>query len=165
MDQDREMKDTSLFEMRFYQVDDAGQLYISPVIHEWSSVSALGIDTVIDLEDGLDDCIPTTPNECLYLYFPIYDENLPSLTRLEAVGNFGAELIAGGHRVLCHCGMGFNRSALVAGVILYKLGMTGPRIVERIRERRPGALFNEVFAEYLLTLPLRPNGARAHRAP
>src|SRR6266481_7903265 len=161
MGDDREMMDAALFEMKFYQVDDAGQLYISPAIGEWSSVSALGIDTVIDMEGGLDEWIPTTPDECLYLYFPIYDENLPSLTRLEAVGNFGAQLIAGGHRILCHCGMGFNRSALVAGVILHKLGMTGSQAVERIRERRPGALFNEVFAEYLLSLPSAFSGARA----
>ena len=155
----------ALFEARCYQVDDAGQLYISPVISEWSSVSALGIDTIVDMEGGLDEWIPTTPNQCLYLYFPIEDENLPSLTRLEVVGIFGTELIARGHRVLCHCGMGFNRSALVAGVILHKLGMTGSQAVERIRERRPGALFNEEFAKYLLSLPSPLSDARVRRAP
>ena len=89
---------------------------------------------------------------CLYIYFPIYDENLPTLTRLDAVATLGAELIRGGHRVLSHCGLGFNRSALVAGVILNKLGLRGPEIVSRIRERRPGALFNDVFAAYLTSL-------------
>jgi protein-tyrosine phosphatase len=49
--------------------------------------------------------------------------------------------------------MGFNRSALVAGRILHHLGMTGPDVVARLRERRPGALFNEVFAEHLASLP------------
>jgi len=165
MGDDREMMDAALFEMKFYQVDDAGQLYISPAVSKWSSVSALGIDTVIDMEGGLDEWIPTTPDECLYLYFPIYDENLPSLTRLEAVGDFGAHLIAGGHRVLCHCGMGFNRSALVAGVILHKLGMTGSQAVERIRERRPGALFNQVFARYLASLRSGLSDARVQGAP
>ena len=57
-----------------------------------------------------------------------------------------------GHRVLSHCGMGFNRSALIAGRILHQLGMDGPSIVERLRERRPGALFNEVFAEHIGSL-------------
>ncbi|HYR41831.1 MAG TPA: dual specificity protein phosphatase [Terriglobia bacterium] len=157
--------DAALFEMRCYQVDDAGQLYISPVLKEWSSVSALGIDTVIDMEGGLDEWIPTAPNECLYLYFPIEDADLPNLTRLDAVGDFGARLISGGHRILSHCGMGFNRSALVAGVILHKLGMTGSQAVERIRARRPGALFNEVFAEYLASLPGALSDARVRRAP
>jgi protein-tyrosine phosphatase len=49
--------------------------------------------------------------------------------------------------------MGFNRSALVAGVILTELGMTGCEAVETLRARRPGALFNEVFADYLASLP------------
>ena len=43
------MKEVS-FENQFYQVDDARRLYISPVITEWTAVSALGVDTVIDLE-------------------------------------------------------------------------------------------------------------------
>lgn len=134
----------------FYCLDDEGRLYISPAIREWTPVAELGIDTVIDMDAGLDECIPTTPEGCLYIYFPIYDEALPNLTRLDAIGNLGAELIRAGHRVLSHCGMGFNRSALVAGVILNKLGHRN--VVERIRARRPGALFNDVFAEYLKKL-------------
>src|SRR5438093_5949585 len=139
-------------EVNFYRVDEKGQLFISPAIREWAPLADLGIDTVIDMDAGLDECIPTTPEGCLYIYFPIYDEELPTMTRLDAVGTLGAQLIRSGHRVLSHCGMGFNRSALVAGVILNKLGVPGPEIVERIRSRRPGALFNEVFAEYLVNL-------------
>lgn len=136
----------------FFQVDDDGFLFISPAIREWDGVAALGIDTVIDLEGDLDQCIPTKPGGCLYVYFPIFDEDLPDLARLDAVANLGAGLVRAGHRVLSHCGMGFNRSALIAGAILYKLGHRGPEIVPRIRARRPGALFNDVFAEYLLSL-------------
>jgi protein-tyrosine phosphatase len=135
-----------------HQVDDAGCLFISPVIKDWSIVSSYGIDTVIDLEGGLDECIPTAPNGCLYVYFPIYDEALPDLHKLEAVVSLGAHLVANGHRVLSHCGMGFNRSALVAGRILHRLGLPGPACVERLRQRRPGALFNEVFAEHIRSL-------------
>ncbi|MBV9495686.1 MAG: dual specificity protein phosphatase family protein [Acidobacteria bacterium] len=137
---------------KLYQVDDDGRLFISPVIRDWSILDAHGIDTVIDLEGGLDECIPTVPGQCLYVYFPIYDEDLPNLRRLEAVAAMGAHLVQGGHRVLSHCGMGFNRSALVAGRILHRLGMPGPDVVTRLRERRAGALFNEVFAEHLLGL-------------
>lgn len=138
--------------VNFYRVDDEGKLFISPAIREWTPLADLGIDTVIDMDAGLDECIPTTPEGCLYIYFPIYDEELPTMTRLDAVGTLGAQLIRSGHRVLSHCGMGFNRSALVAGVILNKLGVPGAEIVARIRERRPGALFNNVFANYLATL-------------
>ena len=138
---------------KLYQIDDDGLLFISPVIRDWSILEAQGIDTVIDMEGGLDECIPTVPGKCLYIYFPIEDEELPNLTRLDAVASLGANLIAGGHRVLSHCGMGFNRSALVAGRILNRLGMPGPQVVERLRERRAGALFNQVFASHLLDLP------------
>lgn len=137
---------------KLHAVDDAGCLFISPVIHDWRIVSSYGVDTVIDLEGGLDECIPTMPNSCLYVYFPIYDENLPDLEKLEAIAALGAHLVQNGHRVLSHCGMGFNRSALVAGRILHRLGMRGPDVVTRLRERRPGALFNEVFAQHLMQL-------------
>lgn len=137
---------------KLVQVDDNGHLFISPVIRDWSVVASYGIDTVIDLEGGLDECIPTHPNGCLYVYFPIFDEELPDLQKLEAVVSLGAHLVSNGHRVLSHCGMGYNRSALVAGRILHRLGMPGPAVVDRLRERRPGALFNEVFANHILTL-------------
>jgi protein-tyrosine phosphatase len=131
------------------QVDDAGRLFISPVIHDWDVVSARGIDTVIDLEGGLDIGVPTMPNHCLYVYFPIFDEELPNLHKLHGVAALGASLVAGEHRVLSHCGMGLNRSALVAGLIMHKLGMAGPAVVNRLKTRRPGALFNERFATFL----------------
>jgi protein-tyrosine phosphatase len=138
--------------VNIFQVDDSGLLFISPAITDWESVAAHGIDVVIDLEGGLDECIPTAPESCLYVYFPIYDEELPNLARLEAVSLLGAHLVRNGHRVLSHCGMGFNRSALVASRILHKLGMDGPAIVEQLRARRPGALFNEVFANHVISL-------------
>ena len=139
--------------MELFQVDDDGRLFISPAIDNWENISHHDIDVVIDLECGLDDCIPNTPDTCLYVYFPIYDEELPNPVRLDAVALMGAHLVRSGHRVLSHCGMGFNRSALVAGRILHCLGMPGPEVVDRLRERRPGALFNEVFAEHLRSLP------------
>jgi protein-tyrosine phosphatase len=138
--------------MDLFQVDDDGHLFISPVVKDWNLVQERGIDTVIDLEGGLDHGVPTIPNQFLYLYFPIYDEDLPNLAKLQAVSRLGAQLIRDGHRVLSHCGMGFNRSALVAGRILCELGMPGCDAVERLRARRPGALFNDRFALHLLEL-------------
>jgi protein-tyrosine phosphatase len=143
--------------MDLFQVDDHGRLFISPVIEEWAAVAAAGIDVVIDLEGGLDECIPTEINHCLYIYFPIADDNedLPPLNKLRAIARLGASLIGDGHRVLSHCGMGFNRSALVAGMILVELGVPGPQVVEQLQKRRPGALFNDRFAEFLRAECLR----------
>jgi len=134
------------------QVDDESRLFISPAIHDWAPLQSYKIDTVIDLEGGLDHCIPTMPGECLYVYFPILDEQMPPLAKLQGIARLGASLVRDGHVVLSHCGMGFNRSALVAGLILHELGMPGHEVVTRLRDRRPGALFNETFAAYLQSL-------------
>ena len=140
--------------MELFQVDDNGHLFISPAISDWRVIEAHGIDTIIDLDGGIDHGVPTVPNQCLYIYFPIFDEQLPNLNKLQALATLGAKLVGDGHRVLSHCGMGFNRSALVAGLILHRLGMPGPEIVTRLRERRPGALFNDYFAQYVESLTL-----------
>ncbi len=140
--------------MDLFQVDDDARLFISPAIENWDRVAPYKIDTVIDLEGELDTCIPTNTDHCLYIYFPIADDNerMPNLIKLRAIGRLGAALVTEGHRVLSHCGMGYNRSALVAGLIMVELGMPGNEVVARLRERRPGALFNDGFAAYLEAL-------------
>jgi protein-tyrosine phosphatase len=139
--------------MNIVCLDDGGCLYLSPKIEDWSYLEEHGITVVIDLEGEIDCDIPTVPNHVLYLYFPIYDEDLPDLAKLHAVARLAASLVQARHRVLSHCGMGFNRSALLAGLILVYLGMEGNAAVELLRGRRPGALFNQVFADYLQSLP------------
>ena len=133
-------------------LDDAGCLYLSPKITDWSHLDERGISVVIDLEGELDHGVPTLHNHILYVYFPIFDEDLPDLPKLLAVARMGASLVRQGHRVLSHCGMGFNRSALVAGLILMEMGMSGEEAVRHLRKCRPGALFNDVFARYLGSL-------------
>ncbi len=138
--------------MELFPIDDDHLLFISGDLDNWNSVAPHGIDVVIDLDGGLDSCIPTDTNRCLYVYFPFADddESLPDVIRLKAVAELGATLIRAGHRVLTHCNMGFNRSGLVAGLILKSLGMPGDAALARIRERRPGALYNDRFAEFLV---------------
>ena len=143
--------------MDLYQIDDDGRLFMSADLRDWSHAATHGIDVVIDLDGGLDACIPTHSNHCLYIYFPFDDDDrwLPSETKLRAIAQLGASLIQGGHRVLAHCGMGYNRSGLIAGLILKALGVPGGAAVARIRERRPGALFNDRFAEYVCQTEVR----------
>ncbi len=135
--------------MDLVQLDDRGQLFLSPHIDDWRPLEAAGVSAVIDLDGGLDLCIPTVPNHVIYVYFPFSDAELPDLSKLHAVARFGAELVKSGHKVLSHCGLGFNRSALMAGLILLYGGMPGGGIVEHLRQRRPGALYNEAYADYL----------------
>jgi hypothetical protein len=138
------------------QMDDDGRLFLSAIIRDWKPVLDKGIDTVIDLEGGIDHGVPETADRFLYVYLPIHDGELPDLDRLHAVAKLGAELVQRGDRVLAHCGVGLNRSALMIALILRYLGMTGADAVERCRQRRPGALYNKVFADYLITGLVKP---------
>src|SRR5262245_5241187 len=139
--------------MDVIRIDERGGLYLSPDIDDWSAILAHSISAVIDLDGDLDPGVPTTPGGLLYVYFPFQDDALPDLEKLHAVAAMGAELVGTGQRVLCHCLLGFNRSALLAGLILVHLGMSGREAVALLRDRRPGALYNEVFAAYLESLP------------
>src|SRR4026209_950697 len=133
--------------MELFQVDDDGRLFISPAIEDWDAVARHDIDTVIDLEGTLDACIPSATNHCLYIYFPIDDDNekLPNMNKLRAIARPRASPLAHGHRGLSPGGVGYSRSAVVAGLIMIELGMSGADVVARLRERRPGALFNDGF--------------------
>ena len=133
------------------QMDDDGHLFLSAAIEDWEPVLAKGIDTVIDLEGGVDHGVPEMADRFLYVYLPIHDGELPDLDRLHAVARMAAQLIKRGDRVLSHCGVGLNRSALMVALILRYLGMDSAAAVERCRERRPGALYNKVFADYLIS--------------
>jgi hypothetical protein len=141
-------------------IDNSGGLFLSPDIDNWPAIEALGISAVIDLDGDLDAGVPTKPDHMLYVYFPFNDHGLPDRVKLHALASLGAELVGSGRKVLCHCLMGFNRSALIAGLILVHLGMSGPEALAILRDRRPGALYNPVYAEYLTSLPGR--GRLAH---
>jgi len=142
--------------MEVIALDEGNRLFLSSAIDDWKTVADHGITAIIDLDGELDLGISTVPNHMLYVYFPIYDEALPDLKKLHAVAGFGARLVAQGDKVLVHCGMGLNRSALIAGLILTYQGMKGVDAVELLRRKRPGALYNENFASYLSGLPGRP---------
>ena len=139
--------------MEIYKIDEEGLLYIGPDIDEWDSLNNNDINVIFDLDDDLDIGIPEVPNQLLYIYFPFEDRELPNLAKLHENAKLGASLIKQGYRVLCHCGMGHNRSALLAGLILTYLGMSGEKAVELIRKQRMGALYNKNFAAYLHSIP------------
>lgn len=137
--------------MDLISLDPHTRLYISPDVDDWKQVESAGITVVIDLDGGLDIGLPTVPNHFVYLYFPFNDAGLPEKTKLHAVARCAALLLEAGHKVLSHCGLGYNRSALMAGLILRYQGLSGQEAVDLIRQRRPGALYNAEYAEYLVT--------------
>jgi protein-tyrosine phosphatase len=136
-------------------INPAGTLYVSGEIEDWKALRERGIDTIVDMDGDVDRGIPEAPNAILYVYHPILDEDRPDLTRIDALGRLVAELVSADRRVLVHCRMGLNRSALVIATALTYLGMTGEQAVDHLRDRRPGALFNESFAAHVAGLPAR----------
>jgi protein-tyrosine phosphatase len=130
-------------------------LYVSGEIEDWEALSERGIDIIVDMDASVDEGLPQTPGSILYVYHPIRDEDLPNLAKIEALGRLVADLVSSDHRVLVHCRMGFNRSVLVIATALTYLGMTGAAALDHLRARRPGALFNESFANHVARLPAR----------
>ena len=89
--------------MELFQVDDDGRLFISPAIENWDALARYQIDTVIDLEGGLDTCIPNTTNHCLYIYFPIDDDNETAAEHDQAARDRAARRDADRRRAIACC--------------------------------------------------------------
>jgi protein-tyrosine phosphatase len=141
--------------MEMVDVNPEGTLLVSGDIEGWESVLARRVDTVVDLDGYVDAGLPELPNRLLYVYYPIFDEDLPDLAKLEAIARMIADLVGSGHVVLVHCRMGLNRSNLVVATALTYLGMTGAEALDHLRRLRPGALYNELFAAHVSALPCR----------
>lgn len=77
-------------------------------------------------------------------------ENL-NLEEIENYADFGIEELKKGKKVLIRCMGGHNRSGLIAGIILIKLGMDNKEVVNLIKSKRgEDALTNYKFEKYLL---------------
>ncbi len=137
---------------QLYQVDADGHLFISGQVTDWRPLAEAGITAVIDMDCKLDISTPEVPNSVIYIFWPIDDRlELPDIALLKDIAILGASLLARGHKVLCQCGMGYNRSALVAGMILVQRGLRGSDVVDCICQHRIGALYNNVFRSYLVS--------------
>jgi len=143
------------FAMDIVAINPAETLFVSGAIEDWDAVRRLRINVVVDMDGGVDAGLPELPDSIFYVYHPIRDEDLPNMVQIEALGRLVADLVSAGHRVLVHCRMGFNRSVLVIATALTYMGLSGRQALADLRLRRPGALFNEVFAAHVETLPPR----------
>ncbi len=131
--------------MEIFQIDE--NLYQSSMIDDVERVKIF--DVCIDLAGGID---LGASDFKIYLKWTIEDAGLPDLGILKLVASFGYDLAYKKKmNVLVHCEQGINRASLINGVILWMKGMKGQEIVDYIRSKRPGALFNQNFVNYLVT--------------
>lgn len=133
--------------MEIFQIDE--NLYQSSRIDDPKKVKQF--DICIDLLGEVDDA-----EECfkIFLRWPIVDGPfLPDVGILKTLAAFAYDLAYNKKiNVLVHCNEGKNRASLVNGEILHLKGMKGQAIVDYIRSKRPGALNNLYFEEYLRNL-------------
>lgn len=146
--------------MKIFQIDK--NLYQSSRVRTKSDVArAKQFDVCIDLSGGID--IDAADFE-VYLYWPIIDgPALPDIKILKSIAYFAYSIAYGkemsvsggsaaGRKVLVHCNEGINRASLVTGEILHFKGIKGKKIIDYIRQKRPGALTNPYFEKYLARL-------------
>jgi len=133
--------------MEIFQIDE--NLYQSSKIDDLDKIKKF--DVCIDLAGNVDLGADSFK---VYLKWSIKDGALPDLNILNSIAVFGCDLSYKGKlKVLVHCDQGLNRSSLVNGLILYKNGFgDGKKIIDYIRSKRPGALTNNNFTDYLLNL-------------
>ena len=139
--------------MDIVAINPEGTLFVSGEVDDWELVRRHRIDTIVDMDGSIDPGVPDAPNQILYVYFPIRDEDLPCRQKLHAVGRMLADLVRQSHVALVHCRMGFNRSNLVIATALTYLGMSGEEALVHLQKTRPGALYNPSFADYVRQLP------------
>lgn len=141
--------------MEVFPLNPERTLLVSGAIDDWQTVKQHGVYAIIDMDGDVDPGVPEAPGEILYVYFPILDEELPNLDRLDAMGKLVANLVERGQVVLIHCLLGMNRSNLLAATALTYLGMDGSEALALLRRAQAGALFNDNFASYVQGLPAK----------
>lgn len=95
----------------------------------------------------------------VYEYHKVPDSKLSvPIEEVSVIAARMVNVINSGGCVLSMCYGGRNRSALLAGMILHRLGdKSGADILEHILSVRPAALINEGYRRYLASLePRRP---------
>lgn len=120
----------------------------------YSPAMPTGFDGVVCCREVSDWALIGVP----FLHLPMIDgPALPDMFLIWAGKEFVDRAIRCSKKVLVHCAEGHNRSGLV--VATYLIGY-GPHVlygepeacIDLIRSKRPGALSNQVFVDYLLTL-------------
>lgn len=89
-----------------------------------------------------------------YTHYEIPDGKNVKRDLLMSARNDVLEFYSNSYETVIHCRAGRNRSATVAALAILELAVvrTGAEAVEYVRERRPNAIANPAFEEWLNTL-------------
>lgn len=126
-----------------------GKFMDFPLKWKLSELKRLGVSVVVNLcptpDILLKDAIPH------YYHLPIPDSIVKNAGTLLSVAKEVAQLIRQGKGAIVHCNAGRNRSGLLNALLCMELlDMSGEKAIEYVRKRRPNALANEHFVEFLM---------------
>jgi protein-tyrosine phosphatase len=125
--------------------DDADEAIAAPFLVDYLVLAARGHQPLVPpgLEGcrlELEDALPRSA-----------EQGRRVLAGAAEVAREVARRVRRGQRVLVTCAAGLNRSGLVSGLALRRLGVDGPEAVELVRRARgPRALGNPAFAAMVL---------------
>lgn len=136
------------------RTDIRGELWVGgadSAIGEHLTVAHLRGAWLIDCAGEVPAPMREAAARCVMRVFEDMEQTPSAYPRIESLAAEVAEALvaptlAAPPRVYVLCKQGFNRSALVAGRILRRLGLSGEEAVSEIRGLRPGALNNQTFA-------------------
>lgn len=91
------------------------------------------------------------PPNVMHIQWPIADNKIPDVATLKGLVRFLVDFLRWGDgAILVHCNAGRNRSSLVTAMVMAQyFGFSGKKCIELVRERRPNALANPHFVEFL----------------
>ena len=117
------------------------------------SLREQGISIVVNLIKHFDEDL-AGPDGLEYYSLPITDGKDWDQAMVSALSYRLAERIREDKKVLVHCNAGRNRTGLICALIVRELfGISGSEALEYVREKRPRAVDNPRFEEYLRSLP------------
>lgn len=117
------------------------------------SAAALKTSWIIDCAGEMPAWYRAQVGRWVPCVFADIDSRPSQLSRIEAVVRDAASVVGSDSApsdIIIVCQQGMNRSGLLSGMLLRAVGFAGHEAVDRIVERRPGALSNLTFRQIIL---------------
>lgn len=131
---------------RLYQ---RGEFWKLASLIKAGAIHSLGVGSVVCLTNkrdrDMEELLGTR-----FVYLPIPDGKVVNRGVLFSTAVLVGDWMEEGTKVLCHCRAGRNRSSLFSALLAIRLlGISGRESVKYLREKRPRALDNDHFVEFL----------------
>ena len=140
-------KEIKVYEMIPGLLFQRGEFMAFPLDFKVTEMKRLGVRIIVNMYKYPDKELSKYMKAYFNLYMP--DNKIPDPAGLLLHAKVIAKMMPA-YPVLVHCHAGRNRSALMSALICMEhLHMTGKEAVEYVRSKRPNALANKHFVQFL----------------